>query len=84
MWPKYACIVKTLPMRDAGSVQTDPDVAAFLENAGERLGNRGRLVIRLSGIPQENRVLAEGKTKRVCRQCLQDLEQLLIRKGYME
>ena len=29
------------------------------------LGMKGRFVVKLSGIPQENRVLAEGKRKKM-------------------
>ena len=82
MWPKNACVVRKLMIHNVDSVRRDPDVAEFIAKAGEKLGGKGRFVIRLSGIPQENSVLAEGKNKRVCVQCITDFERLLAGKGY--
>ena len=84
MWPKNACVIKRIQINDAASLRSDPDVAGFIEKSAGTLGKNGRFVIKLSGIPQENRVLAEGKNKRVCNRCILDFERLLIRKGYMD
>ena len=84
MWPKKACIVKILPITDTDSIRTDPEVTAFIDTAAEKLGRKGRFVIRLSGIPSENRLLVEGLSKRHCRQCIEAFEKLLIGKGYMD
>lgn len=69
---------------DPASVKSDLDVAAFIEMAPEALGKKGRFVVKLSGIPQENSVLAEGKSKKACNQCIEEFERMLIKKGYME
>ncbi len=82
MLQKNACVIKRLPIHDVGSFKTDPDVAGFTEKANEVLGENGRFVIRLSGIPWENRVLAEGKNEEACSQCIEDFMSLLIKKGY--
>ncbi len=84
MWLKNACVIKKIPITDPASVKSDPDVAAFIENATETLGKKGRFVIKLSGIPQENSVLAEGKNRKACNKCIEDFKMLLIRKNYME
>ena len=84
MWPKYASIVKKLVILDTDGVRNDPDVAAFLEKAGERLGRKGKFVLKLSGIPQENSVLAEGRSKKICDRVILEFERLLLKKGYME
>jgi hypothetical protein len=84
MWPKNACVIKKISINDPASVKSDPDVAAFIETATEALGKKGRFVIKLSGIPQENSVLAEGKSKRLCHRCMEEFEKLLIKKGYMD
>lgn len=84
MWPKNACIIKKLPINDADSIRKDPDIAMFIETAADRLGRKGRFIIRLSGIPQENSILAEGKSKKCCDRCIEDFEKLLITKGYMD
>ena len=56
----------------------------FIEKATQTLGKKGRFVIKLSGIPQENSVLAEGKSERLCNHCIEEFEKLLIKKGYMD
>lgn len=83
MWPKNACIIKKLPINDADSIRKDPDIAMFIETAADRLGRKGRFIIRLSGIPQENSILAEGKSKKHCDRCIGEFEKLLIKKGYI-
>ena len=35
-------------------------------------------------IPQENSVLAEGKSERLCNHCIEEFEKLLIKKGYLD
>ena len=57
MWLKNACVIKKIRIDDPASVNSDPDVAAFIEKASEALGKKGRFVIKLSGIPQENSTL---------------------------
>ncbi len=84
MWPKNACVIKKIPVNKADSVRSDPDVARFIEKAAEALGKNGRFIIKLSGIPQENSILAEGKSRRICDHCIGEFEKLLIKKGYMD
>ncbi len=84
MWPKSASVVKKIPLRDPASVRSDPDIAAFIEKAPNMLGKKGRFVVKLSGIPQENSVLAEGRSRKRCGRCIEEFEKLLIRKGYLE
>ena len=84
MLRKNACAIRKFVIHDTDSVRNDPDIAVFLKAVGSTLGRNGRFVIRLSVIPQENSVLAEGKNKRICNQCIEEFERLLVRKGYME
>ena len=84
MWPKNACVIKKIPINNAAAVGSDPDVAGVIEKAAQTLGKKGRFVIKLSGIPQENSVLAEGKSKGLCNRCIEEFEKLLIKKGYMD
>ena len=84
MWPKNACVIRKMAVSNADVLRGDPEVAAFLEAAPGRLGKRGRFILRLSGIPWENSVLAEGKSKKACEQCIDEFERLLIRRGYMQ
>ena len=84
MWLMNACVIKKIPINNAAAVGSDPNVAGFIEKATQTLGKKGRFVIKLSGIPQENSVLAEGKSERLCNHCIEEFEKLLIRKGYMD
>ena len=84
MWLKNACVIKKIPINNAAAAGSDPNVAGFIEKATQTLGKKGRFVIKLSGIPQENSVLAEGKSERLCNHCIEEFEKLLIRKGYMD
>ena len=84
MWLKNACVIKKIPINNAAAAGSDPNVAEFIEKATQTLGKKGRFVIKLSGIPQENSVLAEGKSERLCNHCIEEFEKLLIKKGYMD
>ena len=84
MWFRNASVIKKISIKNADSVRNDPEIKKFIEDAGEKLGRKGRLVLRLSGIPEENSVLAEGKSRKLCSQCIEELEKLLVRKGYMD
>ena len=84
MWFKNTCVIKKIVINDADSLRSDPDVLKHIEKATEQLGNKGRFVIRLSGIPYENSVLVEGRNKKICNKFITDFEKLLIDKGYME
>ena len=82
MRQKNACVIRRLPIRDTSAVRSDPEVAGFLEEAAEALGETGRFVLKLSGIPQENRVLAEGESEEACIRWTEDFIWLLRKKGY--
>ena len=84
MWLKNACVIKKIPINNAAAAGSDPNVAGFIEKATQTLGKKGRFVIKLSGIPQENSVLAEGKSERLCNHCIEEFEKLLIKKGYLD
>lgn len=84
MWSKNACIIKKLPIHDVDSVRKDSDIITFIETAPDKLGKKGRFMIRISGIPQENSILVEGSSKRLCHRCIEEFEKLLIKKGYMD
>ncbi len=79
---KKACVIKKISISNATSLQSDSDIALFLENAGKLLGKDGRFIIRLSAIPQENCVLAEGESEESCSKCIDEFISLLIEKGY--
>ena len=71
MWLKNACVIKKIPINNAAAAGSDPNVAEFIEKATQTLGKKGRFVIKLSGIPQENSVLVEGKSERLCNHCIE-------------
>ena len=81
---KNASVIRKISVRNADSVRNDPEVRMFIEDAPKKPGRKGRLVLRLSGIPRENSILAEGRSRKLCDQCIEDLEKLLVRKGYMD
>ena len=83
MFLKNASVTKKLPIISLSSVKSDPDVAAFIKKAEETLGEKGRFIIEYSEISQESSVLAEGKSKRLCNQCIEEFKGLLNKKGYM-
>lgn len=81
---KNACVIKKIPINKPDSVTSDPDVLRIIEMAAEALGKKGRFVIKLSEIPQENSVLAEGKSRKLCDQWIFEFEKLLVTKDYMD
>lgn len=84
MWPWNACVIRKLTIHNTDQFRNDPEINAFIEKAPQELGKKGKFVVKLSGIPTENRVLAEGKNKALCNRCIEDFIRLCIKKGYME
>ena len=78
---KNACVIKKVSINNAASIGSDPDVARFIEEAPKILGKKGRFVVKLSGIPQENSILAEGKSTKLCNRYIEEFEKLLIKKA---
>ena len=83
MWLKNASVIKKLNISNPSAVQSDPDVKEFIDQTSAALGKKGRFVVKLSGIPNENSVLVEGKRKKLCNQKLEEFMRLLVQKGYM-
>ena len=77
-------VVKRIVIRDPVSAMNDPEVMAFMQDEREGLGKNGNIVLRLSGIPAENRLLVEGDSRKLCERCAERFEKLLIEKGFAD
>ena len=77
------CIVERILIKDPMGMRNDPEVAAFISRISEALGSDGRIVLRLSGIPCENRVLVSGESEELCQRHVDALKGMLAEKGYL-
>lgn len=78
----YPQILKNVRVTDKNVVLNDPDVQAAVKSAEDALGADGRVLVRPSGTEPLLRIMAEAKTKDICRQHIEDIEKVVREKGY--
>lgn len=78
----YPQILKNVRVTDKSVVLNDPNVQAAVKSAEDALGADGRVLVRPSGTEPLLRIMAEAKTKDICRQHIEDIEKVVREKGY--
>lgn len=78
----YPQILKNVRVTDKSIVLNDPDVQAAVKSAEDSLGADGRVLVRPSGTEPLLRIMAEAKTKELCRQHIENIEKIVREKGY--
>ena len=78
----YPQVLKNIRVKDKPAARNDPDVCAAVEKAEKMLGNSGRILVRESGTEPVIRVMAEAETEKLCRECVDSVVDVIIKKGY--
>ena len=78
----YPQVLKNIRVSDKPAARNDADVCAAVEKAEKKLGNSGRILVRESGTEPVIRVMAEAETEELCRECVDSVADVIIRKGY--
>lgn len=80
-YPYY--LVKTLKIPDVSLAQQDEALRDMVIQVNEANEGHGRIIIRWSGIPMENMVLAEADTQELCETLLKEFLQWMRERGYI-
>ncbi len=78
----YPQVLINVRVSDKPAARNDPDVCAAVEKAEKMLGNAGRILVRESGTEPVIRVMAEAETEELCRECVDGVVDVIVRKGY--
>lgn len=76
----YPQVLKNIRVKDKPAARNDPDVCKAVENAEKRLGASGRILVRESGTEPVIRVMAEAETEELCRECVDSVVDVIVRK----
>ena len=80
-YPYY--LVKKLKIQDVATAHQDENLHNMVVKLNESCEGRGRIVIRWSGIPMENMVMAEADTQDLCRTLLKEFLNEMEKRGYL-
>ncbi len=78
----YPQLLRNVRVKDQQAAISDPDVQAAVRAAEEKLGEDGRMLVRLSGTEPLVRVMAEAGSHALCREVVDSVVQVIIDKGY--
>ena len=78
----YPQILKNVRVKDKAAAQADPDVAAAVKAETDRLSSQGRILVRESGTEPLIRVMAEAETETLCRECVDRIVDVIVKKGH--
>ena len=78
----YPQILKNVRVKNKAAAQADPDVAAAVKAETDRLGSQGRILVRESGTEPLIRVMAEAETETLCRECVDRIVDVIVKKGH--
>ena len=80
-YPYY--LVKKLKIQDVATAHQDENLHNMVVKLNESCEGHGRIVIRWSGIPMENMVMAEADTQDLCRTLLKEFLNEMEKRGYL-
>lgn len=82
--PVYPQVLKNIRVTDKAAAQNDQDVQAAVKVVAEKLGRDGRILVRESGTEPVVRVMVEATDKNLCEQYVNEVIDVIIKKGYQE
>ncbi|MBR2676456.1 MAG: hypothetical protein IKE28_06065 [Solobacterium sp.] len=80
-YPYY--LVKKIRIQDVARAHQDEDLRSMVIKLNEAWEGHGRILIRWSGIPTENMVMAEAETQDLCRDLLKEFLNGMEERGYL-
>ena len=82
--PVYPQVLKNILVTDKAAAQNDPDVQAAVKAVGEKLGADGRILGRESGTEPVVRVMVEAGEEALCEKYVDEVIDVIVKKGYRE
>lgn len=78
----YPQVLKNIRVKSKPEARQDQDVIAAIEKAEEALHGDGRILVRESGTEPLIRVMAEAKTEEICNQVVDQIIEVIKKKGH--
>lgn len=79
----YPQVLKNVRVTSKEKTMRDPDVQAAVDNAAERLGNNGRILLRKSGTEPVLRVMVEAASRELCEENVDLVISAMAEKGHL-
>ena len=79
----YPQELKNVKVNDKNKCMQDKDVLDIKEKVKNELGSDGRLLLRASGTESVVRIMLEANDKKTCEKYIKQIEDVIIKKGYV-
>ena len=80
----YPQVLKNVPVDDKEKAQADEEVLAAVEDVKQKLGNKGRILLRASGTEPLIRVMVEAESEKLCKKYAEEVISVLKKTGHMK
>lgn len=80
----YPQVLKNVRVKDKAQTRADKDVCEAVERVGKALGDSGRVLVRESGTEPLIRVMVEAEREEVCQRYVDEIIDVIVKKGYTE
>ena len=75
-------VLVNVRVKDKAAAQNDADVQAVVREVAEKLGDRGRVLVRESGTEPLIRVMVEAENHEICQNCVDQIVAVIRQNGY--
>ena len=75
-------VLLNIRVNDKEAAQNDADVVAAVKIAEEKLGSRGRILVRASGTEPLVRVMVEAESEKLCKTYSKEIAEVIRKKGH--
>ena len=79
----YPQVLENVRVHDKAVAQADVDVQAAVESVAEALGDTGRILVRESGTEPLLRVMVEAESEELCRKYVDQVVEIVRKKGHV-
>ena len=78
----YPQVLKNVKVKSKPEAQSDPDVQAAVKAVADKLGDGGRILVRESGTEPVIRVMVEAQSQEICQPYVDEVVDVIIKKGH--
>lgn len=80
----YPQVLRNLRVKDKKAAREDKDVCGIVAAIEERLGKKGRILLRESGTEPVVRVMVEAERKEICEEMVESVMKVIEAKGHLK
>ena len=78
----YPQVLLNIRVNDKDKAQNDTDVLAAVKHVEEKLGSKGRILVRASGTEPLIRIMVEAESEKLCKSYTKEVAEVLKKKGH--